>query len=204
MQNVRIDVGANSGHHTELLAEGDNFYVIAFEPATYLYTRLKERFRGKPNIIVLPFAVDVYNVPNRKFNVSEYSDGGSSSLYERSAMLQQVDQYRSDPQFGKDWSYQEYVPTMRLDALIALYEIESIDFLHIDAQGNDLNVLRSLGGSIDRVKAGRAECTYKLPLYNDNDNTYPNVKAYLESFDFKTDIEYVHGLETEVDIKFYR
>jgi hypothetical protein len=36
--------------------------------------------------------------------------------------------------------------------------IEKIDYLHIDVQGNDLDVLRSLGDSLNKVIAAVIEC----------------------------------------------
>lgn len=203
LEHIRIDVGANTGEHTEQLAEGDKYAVLAFEPATYLFTRLRERFRGRPNIIVFPFAVTNYS-GFRMFNVSEHSDGGSSSLFDKNVALQDIEEYKNDPQFGIPWSYQELVPTIRLQDIFVLYNVRSVDFLHVDALGSDLDVIKSLGFFHDYVKAGRMEVSYNLELYNGANNSYNASKEHLESLGFKVEIENIHRNETEADIKFYR
>ena len=203
IENVRIDVGANSGDNTEVLAEGDRYAVLAFEPVTYLFTRLRERFRGRNNIVIFPFVV-TNSLGFKIFNVATESDGGASSLFDKNAVLQDLEQYKNDPQFGSPWAYQELVPSIRLQDIIELYSIVSIDFLHIDAQGSDLDVFKSLGPQVSRVKAGRMEVSYNLELYKGTNNRYSDAKEFLETCGYTVEIEYMHQNETEADLKFYR
>jgi hypothetical protein len=110
----------------------------------------------------------------------------------------------------KHWQYQQgmthsiVIETRRLDTLVKKYEIPHIDFLWIDAQGNDLITLKSLGDLISIVRAGRLECTYKVPIYEGVDNSYESVVKFLEDHHFKHAIDYVHQDESEVDVKFWR
>ncbi|NDA03128.1 MAG: recombinase RecA [Burkholderiaceae bacterium] len=57
--------------------------------------------------------------------------------------------------------------------------IEQIDYLHIDAQGNDFNVLKSLGDKISIVVEGNIEAADKVDLYKGIDNRADDIRNYL-------------------------
>jgi hypothetical protein len=78
------------------------------------------------------------------------------------------------------------VEVIRLDSFVIQNQIEKIDFLHVDAQGTDLAVLRSLGKEIHRVQAGVIEVpeSKEVMLYK-NQHTYEEAVEFLEGNGFK-------------------
>jgi FkbM family methyltransferase len=197
-----VEIGANNGSDTEKFAADPDAFVISFEPSPILYPICVERFKHRPNVLMLPIAIDVENSV-KPFNVSEQGDRGFGSLYDfHHDLLNTV--LKKYSEFNTPFSYKQNVLTMRLDSFIMSHNIQKIDFMWIDAQGNDFNVIRSLGDKIDIVMDGRCECTYKIPLYTNEDNYYENVMAYLSERGFQVDIDYVHANDSEIDLHFYR
>jgi hypothetical protein len=78
---------------------------------------------------------------------------------------------------------------IRLDDFVKLYGIKEIDYLHVDAQGNDFNVMKSLGDMISIVKEGVCEVANHIELYDIEDNTVGVVKPWLESKGFEVRVE---------------
>jgi FkbM family methyltransferase len=171
---TKIEVGANKGTETKELAS-DGSIVYAFEP-TYelLIEHLWPLSHENHNIRILPFAVDSEN-SFKQFNVAGHHDWGCSSLYEFSDNLDKDWPGRLD--FNKTHSY--IVPTITLYNFCELYKIETIDFLHIDAQGNDFNVLKSLKDKISIVKEGVIEASNNVELYKNTNNKISDIRAYL-------------------------
>lgn len=196
-----IDVGANTGNDTERLANEYDI-VIAFEPNPDLLGYLHTKFRDNNKVVILPFAIDIENGP-AVFNIADIGDKGYSSLYDyhhklMETPLKQYDVYRA----GFQWK--KLVVKTRLDSIIDILKIEHIDYLHIDAQGNDLNVLKSLGDKISTLKAGQGEFTHKIPIYNGTSNTAEEAMNFLSKNGFKSNIVYTHENDSEVDIAFWR
>lgn len=193
MKKIKFDVGANQGADTIKLAEDDSI-VYAFEPTRYLIQdHLWPKSVENPNIIIVPLAVDIEN-GFKKFNITEKWDWGCSSLHEVSENVE------------GDWKHlfevtDSYtVQTITLYDFCEMYKIEKIDFLWIDTQGSDLNVLKSLGDKIDFVVEGRCEASNKRPLYN-VDYSLKSIINFLTSKNFEiTRIQYndVEGFEVNV------
>jgi len=171
---IKIEVGANKGTETKELAS-DGSIVYAFEP-TYelLIEHLWPLSYENQNIRILPFVVDSEN-SFKQFNVAGHWDWGCSSLYEFSDNLDKDWPGRVD--FNKTHSY--IVPTITLYNFCELYKIETIDFLHIDAQGNDFNVLKSLKDKISIVKEGVIEASNNVELYKNTNNKISDIREYL-------------------------
>jgi len=91
--------------------------------------------------------------------------------------------------------------TIRLDTFLELYDINHIDYLWIDAQGSDFNVLQSLGNKIRIVKEGKCEGSERVNLYKNIDNNSRNIAQYLQQHGFSTLIQPI-GLGQESDIHF--
>jgi FkbM family methyltransferase len=195
---IKIEVGANKGTETKELAS-DGSIVYAFEP-TYelLIEYLWPLSYENKNIRILPFAVDSENA-FKQFNVAGHWDWGCSSLYEFSDNLDEEWPGRVD--FSKTHSYN--VPTITLYDFCELYKIETIDFLHIDAQGNDFNVLKSLKDKISIVKEGVIEASKNVELYKNTNNKVDSIKEYLKLNGFEIIDETINDVvEAEVNIHF--
>jgi FkbM family methyltransferase len=195
---IKIEVGANKGTETKELAS-DGSIVYAFEP-TYelLIEYLWPLSYENKNIRILPFAVDSEN-SFKKFNIAGHWDWGCSSLYEFSDNLNETWPGRVD--FSSTHSY--IVPTITLYDFCELYKIETIDFLHIDAQGNDFNVLKSLKDKISIVNEGVIEASKNVELYKNTNNKVDIIKEYLKSNGFEIINETINdAVEAEVNIYF--
>ena len=177
---IKIEVGANKGTETEELAS-DGSIVYAFEPTYELLVKyLWPLSYENKNIRILPFAVDSEN-SFKKFNIAGHWDWGCSSLYEFSDDLNETWPGRVD--FSNTHSY--IVPTITLYDFCELYKIETIDFLHIDAQGNDFNVLKSLKNKISFVNEGVIEASNAVELYKNTNNKAEDIREYLKSNGFE-------------------
>ena len=195
MTKIKFDIGANQGTDTIKLAE-DGSIVYAFEPTRFLIVEyLWPKTKENPNIIIIPMAVDVEN-GIKNFNVSGIWDWGCSSLH------------RYNGNAGEQWgeffqvteSYQ--VPTITLHDFCELYKINKIDYLYIDTQGNDLNVLKSLGDKIVNVVEGKCEASNNNALY-EVDYSLKSVLNFLYSKNFEvTNIEYNDKKGFEVNVFF--
>ena len=74
------------------------------------------------------------------------------------------------------------VESIRLDTFIEKHNIKKIDFLKIDAQGADLDVLRSRGKKLSIVKKLQVEVC-DIMIY-EGGNNYNDTVSYLNSHGF--------------------
>jgi FkbM family methyltransferase len=147
-----FDVGANNGASFFGVAHLPWVKVYAFEPTPEMLPNLRSIASRLPNYQVIPKAVG--ELPGlTSFNVAGAGDWGCSSLLEFSAGLEHTWPGRDDLRVTQ----QIQVEVIRLDDFITANRIKRIDFLHVDTQGTDLGVLRSLGKEMHRVKAGCIE-----------------------------------------------
>jgi len=200
MKKIKIEVGANNGRDTIKLAS-DGSTVYAFEPTHELLVKDLWPLSSKnENIHIIPFAVTNEN-SFQIFNIAANRDWGCSSLYEFSENIEQ--KWPNRPDFKKTHSYQ--VPTITLYDFCNLYGIEKIDFLHIDAQGADYNVLLSLKDKISIVEEGTVEVADKVELYSNTNNKIDDVRKFLTDNGFTIVSETANdSVGAEVNIKFIK
>src|SRR6266699_7272753 len=141
-RRVWIDVGAHEGETTFPFAAQDPWLLVyAFEPNLRAASRIMARLR---NYVVLPIAI-------------AERDGSAElqlNAYEQSSSLLPADEAGV-----QSWvTEQEFkvvgtvtVPTMRLDTFLNGAAIESVDFLKVDDQGLDLEVVKSAGDRLGIV-----------------------------------------------------
>ena len=181
-----IEVGAYNGSDS-LNYYNKGYVVYTFEPKKDLFQNLIDRTKNLENYTVINKAVSLKN-GTATFNICKR--GGASSILP----------FRPENELVKNWtavrtdihysgiSYD--VETTRLDTFIEEYELQTriIDFIHIDAQGVDLDCLKSLGIYISNVKAGVVETVKDLnkSIYiGQEDNTLENVKEFLSTNGFE-------------------
>lgn len=152
-----------------------------------MFQNLFDKTKHLTNYIVTPKAVSLTNGIT-KFNLCTY--GGASSILP----------FRPDHELNQTWTENRTdihfsgisydVETTRLDTFIEENELQNtiIDFLHIDAQGVDLDCLKSLGKYIKNVIAGVVETVKdknKSIYIGQEDNTLDNVSNFLSLNGFK-------------------
>jgi FkbM family methyltransferase len=181
---IIIEVGANQGQDTVKFLEKPENIVYSFEPIPELAFKLWEKHGQNKNFHLITAAIDIEN-GWKKFNISKRGDWGCSSLHDFAPDLHKV---WSRPDFSYD-TFLANTMCIRLDTFMNMFNIQKIDFLHIDAQGNDFNVLKSLGNRIDDVISGVVEVSNKVELYDIKDNHLNVVKPWLEERKFSTRVE---------------
>jgi len=187
-----IECGANNGSSTYELLEMFNREAIVYtiEPTYELVSgHLYPKFRDNQNVRICQWAIDIEN-GFKTFNVASKMEGaadwGCSSLHEFSDNIHE--KWPNRPDFEVTHSY--VVPTMTLYDFCELYKIKEIDYLWIDTQGNDFNVLLSLGNKIDIVKEGRCEVAENVELYKNTNNKRTDVENWLKSKNFNVQLNY--------------
>jgi FkbM family methyltransferase len=173
---------------TDSLKYYNNGYkVYTFEPNKDLFENLVNKTAHLTDYNVIPKAVCLKNGVTQ-FNICKY--GGASSILP----------FRSDNELNKTWSEQRTdihysgrsydVETIRLDTFIEENGLQNtvIDFIHIDAQGVDLDCLKSLGVYIKNVLAGVLETVIdknKSIYIGQDDNTLDNITQFLSVSGFR-------------------
>ncbi len=148
--DVVLDIGANFGSHTILFSHlaGRPGSVLAFEPVSASFEALRETVEARarfPNIRLLNVAIGDPSLPNETVTIKVPSgDFGQASL-----RVQNAGSWESQPNIV------EYpVSIRRLDDEESVRDLPRIDFVKIDVEGGELDVL----------KGARATLTRHLPL----------------------------------------
>lgn len=188
--------------------------LFAFEPNPILYADLCKIQEVHPRYHPIKAAVGekdgeaAFNlagaiVQSQPFLHQEgVSNYGCSSLLPFSETVHQ--EWKNRPDFQS--FAQTNVMTMRLDTFVEMNSIPSIDYLHIDAQGMDLSVLKSLGKYLSIVKEGvlEAPINEKKKIYTGS-HTCDEAILFLLNNGFRiTDIEKNDTEGNEVNIYFKR
>lgn len=199
-----IEVGAFDGSDS-LIYHSEGYNVYTFEPKKDLFENLVSRTKHLTNYNVIPKAVSLVN-GKTSFNICK--NGGASSILP----------FRSDEELLETWSSERpdvhysgisyEVETTRLDSFIEEYKLQNtmIDFIHIDAQGVDLDVLKSLGNYLHNVIEGVLETVKnkdKSIYISQNNNTYDNVESFLVSNGFQiTNVQSNDPTDCEYNVYF--
>jgi FkbM family methyltransferase len=178
---VFFDVGANNGHTSVAIAKKNpNVRVFAFEPTPRMAAEIESKTAGLKNYMLTRKAVSDH-AGKAKFKVAGQGDWGCSSLLEFSERSRTEWPGRTDFVVTEEIE----VEVIRLDKFIEENGIETIDFLHIDTQGSDLNVLKGLGKYLSLVKQGAMEAAAKPDILYRGQNTRDESIAFLEANGFE-------------------
>lgn len=179
-KKLLIEVGAFDGADSLRMYHQQGYSVYTFEPKTDLYIDLKARTDDLPDYTVINKAVSIEDGETTFYICRE---GGASSILP----------FKEDEELEKYWSgsrtdiqfsgTQYQVSTTRLDTFLQQEGLASstIDYLHCDAQGVDLDVLKSLGKYIGNLKEGVIECasSTQKSIYKDQTNTLDVASQWL-------------------------
>ena len=195
---VFFDVGAFDGKDSK------NFdgIVYAFEPVPEQYEYIKKTIT-RPNYNVYNFAVS-NNEGISKFNI--YGSLGKTYSSSLCSFDKNNDKYWPDKKVFDTVKTIE-VPVRRLDNFIRENGINRIDYLHVDAQGKDLEVLLGLGEYITIVKEGVIEmpCNINNPIYEDQKYSVSDAITFLKLYGFGvSSIKNNDDYDNEVNIRFVR
>lgn len=175
---IAVEVGAHDGKDTkEYLERYERVY--AFEPAPNMLKKLQEI--DDPRLTVIPKAVANFD-GSAIFYLDELGDQGCGSLYPFVPGIEKRWPDRKDLRS----TGQTTVEVTRLDTFLRAEDIQQVDFLHVDAQGADLAVLRGLGRLARRVRAGVVEtaAARDRALYQ-GQHTIPDIYRWLYTHGFR-------------------
>ena len=187
-RRIWIDVGAHEGELTFPFAAADSsLLVYAFEPNLHAASRIMGCLR---NYVVLPIAI-------------AERDGSAElqlNAYEQSSSL-----LPADKEGVKRWiTEQEFkvvgtaiVPTMRLDTFMN-------DYLKIDAQGLDLEVVKSAGDRLRDVAKVQLEATTASYRQYEGAPDKSVIIEYMESKGFRLSGEEIQSHGQEANLTFLR
>lgn len=144
--DVVLDVGANVGSHAVFLSHlvRDGGKVFAFEPLTPNVDALKETIRRRSRISNIRIFQTAVGNPGRAPNDVVISVPGDD-LTQASLRLQAAGSWQ-----GKS-SVREYTVSLTsLDAESEVQSLAAVDFIKIDVEGGELDVLRGAAKTIRR------------------------------------------------------
>lgn len=178
-KRILFDIGANDGSTSIPWLDDTNNIIYAFEPTPQLCQNIINRVGNNSQYNLFQYAVSDYEGVSR-FNIAATHDWGTSSLLEYS------DNSKIKWPDRTDFIVTEIIETkvIRLDSFIKENNIAYINYLHIDTQGSDLNVLKGLGEYISIVEEGVVEAAYKKDILYKNQNTINETCELLIKYGF--------------------
>lgn len=139
---VAVDVGANVGIHTIVMAKrvGPEGQVFAFEPNPIVFSRLSENIKLNNFTNIVPFKYALSDM-HGSIILHTFRDGlprqGMSGFYTNVPENERVD---------------VPVDVATFDSLVETLNIKQMDLVKIDTEGNDFKVLRGMQKSIARFR----------------------------------------------------
>jgi FkbM family methyltransferase len=158
-----IEAGANIGSETLLIAKiASGGHVHAFEPNPYTFQRLKINVSVNEltNVNIYDCALGESN-SNIQFNIfpKDFCNSGMSSKYMETAKTRKID-----------------VVQKTLDSFIEENNINKVDFIKMDIQGAEMDMLTGAAGTISRFRP--TIFTEACEPYNDTKLLYQVLKDY--------------------------
>ena len=155
---VVFDVGADDGKSVvQFLKAFPKAQIYSFEPARMMFCHLRDKFANNRRVST--------------FNTALGSTNGTARFTTDLVLtgLSRIDEY------GKD-----EVPIETLDTFCAREGVEHIDFLKIDTEGHDLEVLKGAMGMLDRKAISAVQVEAGMSPENDFHVSFEKMKSYLD------------------------
>jgi len=173
-QPIILEIGAHVG--TDTVEFRDLFpkaVIHSFEPLPSNFRRLVNRTKSL-GIHCHQLALGSINGKSKFFVSSGYTGDASSSLRRPTGHLKIWPKIKFEKEIDVD--------VRRLEDWLFENSIEKVDFLWMDSQGTELEILKNSGNILQSVKAIHLE-VFLMELY-ENSPLYPEVKQYLEKKGF--------------------
>lgn len=175
---IIIEAGAFDGTDSKIMADLIPGAIIhSFEPDPENYLKMQKNVKNKPNIFCYPLALsDTVGILQfyRSNNINKEDDRQSGAL------LAPKEHLSLFPHIVFDEIVEVFATT--LDKWAQSYGISNVDFLWLDLQGVELNVLKAAPNVLKKVKVIFTEVELK-ELYA-GQYLYADVKKWLEGQGF--------------------
>lgn len=179
--NVIFDVGANIGQSTLIfLSEFKNSYVYSFEPVSSTYEQLK-------------FNLDKHKqrVSLNKLALGSQTGSANIVLEGNSEMFYIMEKTQLDTSMNQNV---ELVEISTLDIFCQEKNIQHINFLKIDTEGGDLEVLKGSSEMLKNQKIDFVQVEAGMNPFNKRHVAFELLKQYLESNEY-----FLFGIYEQVD-----
>lgn len=177
---VLFDVGANIGQSTAAyLRDFREAQIHSFEPALGSFATLQERFKNEPRVRCVNLALGS-------------QDGIADLVHTASSTRFYVPAPGKIPGAGGFGKESETVTVSTLDSYCKQTGIERIDFLKIDTEGHDLDVLKGAAHLLARGGASFVQCECGMNPTNKFHQPFEKITQYLEEFGY-----YIFGIYTQ-------
>lgn len=195
---IFFDVGANRGDWSvNIRKKFKNSFLYCFEPIPKITKKIN-------NQIIINKAIDITENNKRNFYITrEFVT--SSMLMQNRKIISKFKSFKDKK--GKVHKKSDFdvikkitVETLRLDNFIKKYNIKNIHYLKIDAEGNDLQVLKSLGKSLPKVWAFELETWNEKKTLWKNQSWLGECKKFILSNNFIIAEEFIHGKGRTTDL----
>jgi FkbM family methyltransferase len=164
---IVLDVGANLGQSTDkYLRAFPAAKIYSFEPVIATFNQLKERFADESRVECLAVALG----SNR--GQGEMVLAGSS---ERFMLLEHYNRNALDPQEGV-----QAVPIETIDDFCSANCLQRVDFLKVDTEGHDLDVLRGAESMLSEQRIAVVQTEVGMSPLNTLHAAFEVTKAHLE------------------------
>jgi|WetSurMetagenome_2_1015567.scaffolds.fasta_scaffold00064_40 FkbM family methyltransferase len=173
MYRVQIvfDVGANVGQSTHIyLARFPESGIYCFEPVDDTFRRLQDNMKGNARVYCHRLAL---GSSNRK---------GEMALQGKSDMYFLLDQSKA-PLMNNDVKT-ESVNIVTLDEFCSANGIDRINYLKIDTEGGDLEILKGSVNMLSEQKIDFVEVEAGMNPGNDRHVPFESLKGFLESHEY--------------------
>jgi FkbM family methyltransferase len=195
-----VQVGAYTGDDA-LIADcrryGHRLYM--FEPNPRRAAELEQKAAGDSSIHVISKAVSNYE-GRATFHIACYDDCSSLQTFDTAANEKWVHPWHPYKKF--EMVDDVDVEVVRLDSFMRQENISVIDRLEIDAQGEDLRVVESLGERIRDVKKIQIEVNiHDSPLYR-NSFTRQEAVGFFAAHGFEPHISWKQSMGREENMIF--
>lgn len=197
---VIFEVGAHAGD-PDLIdycrQTGARLYM--FEPLPTRYQELLEKTKAVPSIQVFPLAVSNYD-GQATFNVANSDDCSSLLPFDEQVNETWLTQWLPIDRFEMVETIE--VEVTRLDTFMAKHQIEQVDLIEIDTQGQDLKVVESLGDKLQAVKKIQLEVNvFHAPLYQESCDKQ-TVMDFFRQHGFEKHLSWKQSMNREENITF--
>ncbi len=146
--SVFVDIGSNAGIYSLMAAKiSENINVLAFDPTDSSSYYLNENIKLnhlQNKISPFQYAIsdkneilDFYEVKNRKYPYLKYNLGGSSSLVHQPGDFKKIS--------VQAYSFDDFLKKHAMEDL-------AVDFVKIDAEGAEPNIIRGMRQTIEKNK----------------------------------------------------
>lgn len=130
--DVFVDVGANTGLFSKMVLDGvgSDFLskVILFEPVPYLFNECENKFGNIDNIIINELALGDETCETTI--LASNQNLGYNKIYKEGMEIHSHEKYTIKCVRFSDWAFEN--------------KIEKVNFIKVDAEGHDVNVIRGM------------------------------------------------------------